>query len=59
MKGIFHDGPTMEPLFQIYLTDVYVSIILWNAIAARLTLIIGDEYGEDGEGQTKAIHAIV
>ena len=20
MKGIFHEGPTMEPLFQMYLT---------------------------------------
>lgn len=47
MKGIFQDGPTIDPLFHIYLTAENHQRIQYPMYLARsLTLIVCDEYQE-------------
>lgn len=61
MKGIFHDGPTIEPLFQMYLTARGSAMSGANITHVMPTLVVrhrrydqcqselpGIEAGEDG-----------
>lgn len=59
MKGIFHDGPTIDPLFQTYLTVAYFSD--WSELRTqcKLTLVVCDKYQKQGDSDTESADAIV
>ena len=40
MKGIFHDGPTIEPLFQMYLTVAGSAVSDTNVMDVVRTLVV-------------------
>ena len=59
MKGIFHAGPTIDPLFQMYLTEWSVSTVKGADLDNIFTLVIEDKNEEDRYGQTQTIQATI
>jgi len=61
MNGIFQAGPTIEPLFQIYLTVENVSADQGHREPSRgnkRTLIVCDKYQESGKSPAPSVHTI-
>ena len=60
MNGIFHAGPTMLPLFQMYMSGNWlVSLQLtWEHSSPR-TLIVCDKQQEQGDEKTVCIQPII
>lgn len=57
MKGAFHAGPTIDPLFQMYLTARKLAMRGTNGVFT-LTLVVGNSYEEKCQDNCPAVHSV-
>ena len=58
MKGIFHEGPTIEPLFQMYLTARRLAALVACSEGAICTLVVCDSRYNERQGKFPHIEAV-
>jgi hypothetical protein len=57
MKGIFHDGPTIEPLFQMYLTARGSAMSGANVVDVVHTLVVRHSRYDKRQGKLPHVEA--